>query len=233
MCALSGRIALLAVALTVCACGGVDVTAQRAPNYVPREVTVSVLGVFKNGRMDAAAWNDWAATIDAAVGDRACAPAFDEGMEKAAPTLFSDIDETTRQDGITDEMLDRVAPSALGDAILVMEVFGTPPQMKKSESAEPPPQPAPPPQSLGRRKGRGMRGGAPASAPPREPKRDEFDVSIGVYSIRERQVLASVQMHTDAGASADALRKLSEKLRETLHGARCAGWTWQSSHVAK
>jgi hypothetical protein len=76
-------------------------------------------------------------------------------------------------------------------------------------------------------------GGANASAPPREPPRDELDVSIGVYSIGDRQVLASVRMHTEAGASADAPQALSEKLRETLHGARCAGWKWQSSQGKK
>jgi hypothetical protein len=230
--ALSRWLVLLALAPIISACG-VDVTVHRAPNYSPRDVTLSVLGVFKNGRMDAAAWNDWAATIAAATGAAGCTPAFDDRMEKAAPALFSELDESTRQDGITDEILERAAPSALGDAILVIESFGRAAQTKKPDDAETAPQqaPAPPPPSMGRR-GRG-RSVANTSAAPREAPRDELDVSIGVYSIRDRQGLASVQMHTDAGASADAIQTLSEKLRETLHGARCAGWTWQKSAVAR
>jgi hypothetical protein len=232
VCAVSGRIALLAVALITCACGA-DVTAQRAPNYAPRDVNLSVLGVFKNGRMDAAAWNDWASTVAAATGDGTCAAAFDDRMEKAAPALFSELDESTRQDGITDEILDRAAPSALGNAILVLEVFGTPPRVKKADGVEPPPRQTPAPSPSPGRRGRGRMGGANASAPPREPPHDELDVSIGVYSIGDRRVLASVRMHTETGASADALQTLSEKLRETLHGARCAGWKWQSSEDKK
>ena len=227
-------IAILAFGVIFCACGS-DVTAQRTANYAPRGVTLSVLGVFKNGRMDAAAWNEWAPTIAAATGDPTCAAAFDDRMEKAAPALFSELDEGTRQDGITDEILDRAAPSALGDAILVMEVFGKAPQVKKREEPEvtPQPAPAPAPQSMGRRAGRGGRGSANPGPAPRQPPRDELDVSIGVYSIRDRQVMASVQMHTDSGASSDALHELSEKLRETLHGAKCAGWKWQESTDAR
>ncbi|HVW25654.1 MAG TPA: hypothetical protein VHC69_09805 [Polyangiaceae bacterium] len=225
---------MLALALTTCACGA-DVTTYRAPNYAPRRVTLSVLGVFKNGRMDAAAWNDWAPTIADATGDETCTAAFDDRMEKAAPALFNELDESTRQDGVTDEILDRVAPSALGNAIMILEVFGRPTPMKKAEDVEASPQQAPPASAplSGRGRGRGRLGGANQSAARNGPPTDALEVSIGVYSIRDQQVIASVQMHPDAGESADALQKLSEKLRETLHGAKCAGWIWQSREVAK
>lgn len=185
--------------------------------------------------MDAAAWNDWAPTIADATGDETCTAAFDDRMEKGAPALFNELDERTRQDGITDEILDRVAPSALGNAILILEVFGRPTQMKKADDVEASPQQAPPAAAplSGRGRGRGRFGGAAESAARSGPPPDTLEVSIGVYSIRDQQVIASMQMHPDAGESADALQKLSEKLHETLRGARCAGWTWQSSEVAK
>jgi hypothetical protein len=221
---------VLAAALSVCACG-TDVTVQRTPNYAPRDVTLSVLGVFKNGAMDAGAWNDWAPTVARATGNGACSAAFDDRMATAVPTLFSDLDESTRQDGITDEVLDRVATDALGNAILVLEVYGGVAKVKKPGEAEATPQqpPASPPQAMGR----GRRRGATPSAAPREPPPEKLEVSIGVYSIRDRQVVASVQMRADADASADATQELSGKLRETLHGAKCAGWTWQDSKSAK
>src|SRR6516162_5998817 len=127
VCALSGRIASLAVALIVCGCGS-DVTTYRTPNYAPHDVPLSVLGVFKNGRMEAAAWGDWAPAIAAATGDGTCAAAFDEGMEKAVPGLFSELDDIILKQKTAYEILDRAATSALGDAILVMEVFGRAPK---------------------------------------------------------------------------------------------------------
>jgi len=220
------------IGLAVVACG-TDVTMYRAASYTPRDITLSVLGVFRNGRMDPGAWAEWAPTIAAAVGDGTCSAAFDDRMEKGAPALFSELDESTRQDGITDEILDRAAPSALGGAILVIEVFGRASSPKKPANGEASSGPAPASSqpSVGRRQGRGrMRG---ASAAPPQPPRDLLEVSIGVYSIRDRQVTASVQMHADAGASSDALHELSGKLRDTLHGARCAGWTWQGGADAR
>jgi hypothetical protein len=221
------------IGLAVAACGA-DVTAYRSATYAPRDLTLSVLGVFRNGRMDSGAWNEWSQTIAAATGDASCSAAFDDRMEKAAPALFSELDESTRQDGITDEILDRMAPSARGGAILVIEAFGRgPPKKAGTEEAQPQQAPASSPAPMGRRGGRGGRRGATPTSAPRESPREELEISIGVYSVHDHQVTASVQMHADAGSSTDALHELSAKLGETLHGARCAGWTWQDAAVAK
>ncbi|HEX4336181.1 MAG TPA: hypothetical protein VH062_09725 [Polyangiaceae bacterium] len=229
-------VALLSICLITVGCG-TDVTVNRTPAYVPGAVTLSVFGVFKNGRMDPAAWDEWAPTIAAAVGSATCPAAFDDHMEKSVPALFSELDESTQQDGITDELLDRAAASARGDALLVIETFGGATLSRKRGSADatpaPPPAPTSPP--AGRHRGRGGMRGAPAQSASPEPPRDALDVSVGVYSIREHEVTASVRLHTDGTASPDTLRELSAKLRETLHGARCAGWAWQEDgpRVAK
>ena len=215
---------LLALGPVILACGS-DVTVQRVASYAPHGTTLSVLGVFKNGRMDPGAWNEWAPTIVAAVGDETCTAAFDDRMEKAAPALFTELDEQTRQDGITDELLDRAASNARGGAILVVEVFGGVSPVKKPGNEAP--APAAPPPSTMRGQGRGRRRSmAPSAAPPRQ-SHDQLDVSVGVYSLHEHQVMASVEMHADAGGSSDELRAFSDKIRAMLHGAKCAGWAWQ------
>jgi hypothetical protein len=223
-------VALLSIGLVMAGCG-MDVTVSRTPAYAPRSITLSVFGVFKNGRMDPAAWDEWAPTIAAAVGSTSCPAAFDDHMEKSAPALFSELDESTQQDGITDELLDRAASSARGDALLVIETFGGTTHLGKRGSADAAPAPTPAPSSpppTGRHRGRGGMRGAPAQTTPRELPRDSFDVSVGVYSIRAHEVMASVRLHTDGAASPDALHELAEKLHDTLHGARCTGWAWQS-----
>ena len=87
-----------------------------APGYVARDLRVSILGVFDNGRMNQAAWDDWSPMISAALHGTRCDPGFGDAMEKDASALFSDVDQSTRNDGITDELFDRLGASARGNS---------------------------------------------------------------------------------------------------------------------
>jgi hypothetical protein len=214
--------------LSVVGCGSdVELTVNHVPGYSGRNVAVSALGVFKNGRMDTGAWEEWQPVISGAIVNGKCDPAFDARMEKGAPALFTLLDESAKDEGITDEILDRVGPSARGGAILVIESFGRPPP-KKGASADAPPESKPAPQQQPRGRGRG-RGRMPVdSAEQREPPREKFEVSVGVYSVQAHEVVASVHLQY-ADTNKDALGAFSAKLRETLAGVTCTGWIWQEA----
>ncbi len=196
-----------------------------APGYVARDLRVSILGVFDNGRMNQAAWDDWSPMISAALHGTRCDPGFGDAMEKDASALFSDVDQSTRNDGITDELFDRLGASARGNSILIVEVFGHPKQKKAESTAAVAPDYSGQSQ---RGSGRGRRGrGAPESVEPPPSAETKYEVSIGVYSPSVHEVVASVVL-SDESPSSDTLNEFAAKLRATLAGATCAGWKWQS-----
>lgn len=221
------RSILIAIALGVAGCGSdVQLSVNHAPGYSARNLTLSVLGVFKNGRMDAGAWGEWAPIISAAVGSNQCKPAFDENMEAAVRPLYDSFDDSTREDGITDEILDSVGKNARGDAILVIEAFGRPTPMKVG-STEAAPAPAPPPPQRSGRHGRGRSSAPAASETTPAPAPVRFEASVGVYSLKTHEIVASVHTQYDAADSEAALAGFSRQLRATLLGATCADWAWQ------
>jgi hypothetical protein len=209
----------------MCACSDTELTVNTAPGYVARDLRVSVLGVFDNGRMNQAAWDDWSPMIAAALHGTRCDPGFSDAMEKDAPAVFSDVDQSTRNDGITDELFDRLGANARGNSILVVEVFGHPKQ-KKTDST-----PTVAPDYSGQTQrggGRGRRGrGEPESVEPPASTETNYEVSIGVYSPSVHEVVASVVLSNESPSS-DTLNEFAAKLRATLAGATCAGWKWQS-----
>src|SRR5262249_50218476 len=116
------QVLLMALA---CGCGGgVQVEAKHAADFRPSG-TMSVLGIFRDGRMSADSWNELG---DAILPRSGCEPGYNDEFVRANSSLAGAIDDYVRANGVTDGLLDQLAPLAEADAILVLSVAGHPPR---------------------------------------------------------------------------------------------------------
>jgi hypothetical protein len=119
----------LAVAVASCADDPAKFDVRAASDFAKTGVTVSVLGVFKDGRMSAESWPTLGARLSAPFSRTgACEIAYADALFATAPALAASIDEYATANGITDELLDELAPMATADTILVFTIAGHPPQ---------------------------------------------------------------------------------------------------------
>jgi hypothetical protein len=213
----------------LCGCAPtVELAVNEAPGYTGHGEKISVLGVYKNGRMDVGAWGEWQPIVAAAVPGAACAPAYGDEMEKAEPSLFEEFDDYVRENGITDEILDKLSAAAKGRTILVIEAFGKPPTIKRAGD-EPVQPPAPQPQSTGRGRGRrGMSGPGPSGARTAPPPEEANELSVGLYSLDAHEIVASVDAKYPTANADEAMKDFDAKFHAITTGAACAGWKWQA-----
>jgi hypothetical protein len=222
----------LALAASSCA-GSSDVAldARFAPELgAAPHATVSVLGVLKSGRLSADAWIDLAPSISAPLGSAACPAAFDAALVEKDPTLAKAVDRHARENGVTDALLTAFARGAEGDLILVIETSGQLPTPASKHEETRRAMPAAPTMGMGSggggRRGGGGRG-APSPMPPteeEESKKDALEMSASVFSVKLGRSVGAVTLRYTGDSAADALRRFSEKLGTSLHGARCVGW---------
>jgi len=215
--------ALAAVVLSaVCACdASMAFTTKFASDFVPAGRTVSVLGVYKDGRMSPGGWAILGPHVQPALGGGACAIGYDV-LAPANSPLAEAIDEYTSADGPSDALLAQLAPAARGDLILVLTYAGRLPQHAAVNVTK---DPAP-------NQGRGPQGGPPGAgggrfsnvAPigPEDP--NALDISASVYSIRDARSVALLALQYRGDSVDEAIAKFSAKLAETFPRAVCADW---------
>src|SRR5260221_8231220 len=135
-----------------------------APGFERRGVSLSVLGVFKDGRLNPEAWDEVLPKLSPALGSNPCPAAFGPALFRTNAAFAEAVDDYTMANGMTDELLDEFAPAAKGDLILTLVTAGA---STLAGDAGPPPSstPQPPPQMRARGgRGRGRRGPSPGSA---------------------------------------------------------------------
>jgi hypothetical protein len=207
------------VGLLSCAEDGPRLTVNYAPGFVREGVTMSVLGIFRDGRMNVEAWDQLGPRFSATLHKDTCEVAISAGLRAMQPAVFAAVDHHARAEGITDELLDKLAPAANGDSILVITVAGRPPKGKDGGASDSTVT-ASTPRGLGRAGGRG--GGAPPPAGPRDT--NVFEVSASLFSKRQHQSVAMVAMTYAGPSEEEAIARFLEKLGASFPGATCAGW---------
>jgi len=200
-----------------------------APDFSPAHHTVSVLGVYKDGRMSSEAWDAIAARMSRALGAAKCESAYAESTTSPNHALWAAIDEYTQANGPTDDLLAKIAPAARGDLVLVVIVAGkvpTPEKIKVQDEQAPGPQ-----GNMGGRGGGGGLGGM-RSGGSRRPFRaepvDRLDLSASLFSVPKVASVALVELEYSGESADDAVAKFSAKLAASLPGATCAGWNWDA-----
>jgi len=221
----------------VAGCGTQDAVyaTNFAPDFTPAHHTVSVLGVFKDGRMSSEAWDAIAARIGASLGGTKCEAAYAEIATSPNHPLFTAIDEYTQANGPTDDLLAKISPAAVGDLVLIVIVAGklpTPEKIKIQEETDKPPGTAntvggggrgAPGGTLGGMRNVGGRTfrGDPAAI-------DRLDLSASLFSVPKATSVALVALQYSGETIDDAVQKFTTKLSSSLPDARCVGWNWEA-----
>jgi hypothetical protein len=94
-----------------------------APGFQRQGVSLSVFGVFKDGRLSSDASDDALGKLAPALGTIPCQAAFD-GLADAKVELADATSDYAMAEGVTDELLDPFAPAAKGDFILTLAMAG-------------------------------------------------------------------------------------------------------------
>jgi hypothetical protein len=208
-----------------CSLSGPAFTVSYAPGFAKEGAKVAVFGVFRDGRMSPEAWDEFGPRLSAALHGNICDVAVGANLRARDPAVFAAVDDVARADGITDDLLDKFAPSAGGDAILVVTVAGRVSKPKESPGSAGAPMPA---LATGGRGGRGGgRSGGPHPAGGGHNHRaevDVFEMTASVFSKREHKSVAMVSMAYTGPSESEAIAAFADKLGSALPGATCASW---------
>ncbi len=231
----------LALAITLasasCSDGGASFDVRYAPGFSQGPTTVSVLGVFQGGRMSPEAWAEIGPPLSAALGQRKCEAAYGEEMQREAPESFADLEEYTMNNGVTEELLERLAPSASGEMILTISVHGRSRASARAGAIDPrmaatAQQPLPGsrlqtgrvPGTTGRVPGQGT--GAMTPNALWESEGGELEIAASLFSVRLHRPVARVTMIYSGSSAEDAISRFAKRLRAELPGSTCRGWRW-------
>jgi len=202
-----------------------------APGYTPGPLHASILGVYREGRLDVDGLRPLGAELtQSAFHADVCPVAVDAELRAQKPGIFDAIDEATKTEGVTEPLLAALAPAAEGDSIVFITMSGqarvVPDGGAPSRSASSSPSVGVGGRGGGRRGGGMSRGGGGRSAPARTAPEDDNALSLTatVYSVRDKRVVAAVAETYTGTSEATALREFRDKLAATFPGASCTGW---------
>ena len=221
-----GLAALLAFGLASTACGEEDINfaVKYAPGYSNTGNTISIFGIFKDGRMSPETWDELGPRFSTAFHEGSCGVAISSELRKSNLALFTAVDDAGRDEGITDVLLDRFSPAAVGNSILVITISGHAPKAKGPLHAATRSQMG----GMGRggSPGRGRQYAAPGDPDPRRSARtgDVFEISASLFSGPQHQSVAQVVMVYKGASEEEAIAKFVAKLGASFPGAACRGW---------
>lgn len=224
---------VLALILAVAGCGS---DAKFATNYDPafRRATnaVSVLGVYKDGRMSSEAWNDLGPRFASAFGGEACDVFYSDALLAKDPALAAAVDDEARANGVTDSLAGALAPASGAETIAFVTVLGHAGHEPKGDKVMSESTAAPSPVGGGgggRSGGGGRRGGGGAPSGGGGPStgdapHDVLEVAMALYSVREHRTVGIVAMKYDGESNSEGYAAFVAKVRAELPGAKCVPW---------
>ena len=196
------------------------------PDFRHARHTVSVFGVFKDGQVSSEAWDALRPHLDPLLGGAQCAIACDARLAATDTPLFSAIDDYTRANGPSDDLLTELAPAAQGDLILVLVEDGKLPQAEKVTSivdSAPTRQPGPNP-------GHGSGFSVFESHKHRTgEERDSLQLSASLYSVAQGRSVAVLDLRYSGTSVEKAADEFAAKLARALPDTTCGGWTWNAT----
>jgi hypothetical protein len=216
------------LAAFACDPGDVRLSATLAPDFAPGAHSVSVLGVYKDGQMSADGWESLAPRLAASLGSGPCEPGYNALTSSNQP-LADAIDDYTRDNGPTDDLLAYLAPAATGDLILVLTFAGKLPQKPSSDAgAARPASPAPGSTGRGGRgRGGGRMGGSQHAQPPKDP--NLVEIAALFFSVPLGRSVAQVELQYTGASLDEAVSKFAAKVAQTIPQVHCVAWNWATA----
>ena len=217
-------VALLAA--TSCAEGSANFHIRYEPGFVSGPATVSLLGVFHEGRMNRETWAQVGPPLSALLGQRTCEVAYGDRLANADPELYATFEESVKSEGVTEELLTRLAPSAQGDLILVVSLHGhTTISSGIEDGSSPGVGRAPQPGSGSR-----MRNNrAPGGIQGRGAELPGIEISGTLFSARSHRRVARLHMAYSGSNLQEAIGKFVRRTGEMVPGSSCRGWRWRGA----
>jgi hypothetical protein len=218
---------LLLVAVFACDEGDAHFTINVASDLAPTPHAVSVLGVYRDGRMSTRGWDVLAPHVARAFGSSACDVGYDS-LTSSNEDLAKAIDEYARADGPTDDLLAQLAPAAQGDLVLVLTFAGKLPNRATDAGAAPP---ATAPSGTGGRGGGRRGGGGRAGGVPRaESVKDTnlLEISASLFSVSLGRSVALLGMQYSGASMREAMTQFGTKLMGSVPNMKCVGWNWNA-----
>jgi len=212
---------VLLVSLATAGCGDDTFHVERAAGF-PRGggASVSVFGLYRDGRLAPEAWDTVRPHLAPLFGTAGCDPGYPDMLTSSGTPALQAVDDFTRANGVTDELLDRLSTMAKGDLVLLVTMTGRPHATTDKDTSSPG---VPTPTF----RGGGRRGGGQAAAGPRKGATAEtptFEAVGLVFSVKAHQSVGVVRM-SYAGTSLDeALERFMTRIGTELPAAQCAGW---------
>jgi len=221
---------VLAIVLAfACDEGDAHFSTKVASDFTPARRTVSVLGVFKDGRMSADGWSALAPRLAPALGAQRCEVGYDE-LAAAGGPLADAIDDFARANGPSDELLGELSPAAKGELVLVLTYAGKLPDRSMADAGAAGSRSTAP--AFGASARGGMRGGGMGGRAPLNSEAhvdsNVLDLSASLYSVDKARAVALVTMQYSGTSLDDAMSRFAAKLSESLGGSRCVGWNWDN-----
>jgi hypothetical protein len=215
---------LLALALGCGSDSAIPVSVKFVSDFAPHRQAVSLLGVYRDGRMSADAWDLLAENVSSAFGAMRCDAAYD-AWTRSDPALAAAVDDYARADGPTDALLAEIAPAASGELIVVLSMNG---QVRQRQTGDAGAAQSSAPAAGGlQARGRRARGARRNSGPlPAEAETDgnRLELTATFYSVRQERSVAQMDLHYAGESLNEAAAVFGRKLAQVIPGAPCVGW---------
>jgi hypothetical protein len=212
-------LAALASSLLVSCGEGTFTQARYAPGFTPGRTTVAVLGVFQAGRLNREAWSPISAKLSPALGTPACEAAFGEKMKQADVELYAQLDQDIAENGVTDEIVARLAGKTDAELILTVSVHGRVERAKSPSIGEDP-------SMAGHRAGAGGGRRAPRGARGVWEKTG-LELSASLYSVKEKQSVGRISVLYQGNSVEEAVAAFAAKVGAELPGSTCNAWRFE------
>jgi hypothetical protein len=208
-------------------CAGTNFAVQSAPGWARENHQISVFGVKRDGLMMRDGWQALGPEMTAPFEANQCEVAYSDQAFSNMPELMSSLDDYIRVNGVTDALLAQLAPAAQGDAILLVQISGSP---QHSGDSGPPSASA-----MGGRgrvglQGGAFGGGAQQIGPAPSDSGGGFQVYAVFVSVADKRSVAEIRMSYGGKRIDDALQQFNERAALEFPGTKCGGWNW-AAHV--
>lgn len=228
----SRRVWLVLVSMFSVGCAGTQFDVRSEPSWPRAQHHFSTFAVQRDGVVSRQGWGALGPNVPGPFGAHHCDVAFGQTLFESAPELAEAIGSYVKANGVTDALLERVAPAAEGDTIMFIIMSGAPRVAADGG-----------PNTVGMASGRGGggggrggrrggmgggRGGMRQSAGEPHEGGDGLQIDATFYSIRERRSLAEIRMSYTGAHMDEAVRAFNVRLDQEFPGARCSGWTWKA-----
>lgn len=221
----NGRVKRLAAALFVLSCSGshARLHVRQASSFPIGPLSISVLGVYRGGRLNEAASATLASEMSRVLEPAVCTAGYGEALLRLNAEAWSALHEHVAADGIGDEFLGGIAPAAEGAHILVLELFG--PLAAFRDAVDVSTQ-----RVLLANSGAVIHSDArPSTYAPAAP---DFEISASIFPVHRGSTEALLSFSYTGSGPSEAIQQFAEELAVALPGITCSGWNWGSVKVA-